>query len=180
MESSPKFPPVPEEVLAELPDDEIKQAVRTDQSVIPSELIEEAGGVSDGAISEIKRLAVPQRIRLAIFGNRSVRSSLIRDSSRLVQLAVLGNPRLSEEEVAEFSKNTQVDDTVLRKIAASANWMRVYAVKCALVSNPKTPVDISLNLLKLLQHKDLQRVSKSKNIPQVLATHATKLIEKRR
>jgi hypothetical protein len=170
---------VKDELLVDL-DDEVRAAVKCDETPLPQALIEEKGVDDALDLTELKKMTVPQRIKLALFGNRSTRNFLLRDSSRLVQLAVLSNPRLSEEEVVEFARNTQVDDAVIRKIAASSTWLRVYAVKHAIVTNPKTPLDISLNMLKLLHNRDIQRISKSKNLPQVLATHAIKLIEKRR
>ena len=172
---------IPEDLFADaVPDEEIRRIVASDETQFSSALIEERGEVGEQILADIKKLTVPQRIKLAIFGNRGVRGQLIRDSNRMVQICVLNNPRLAEEELAEYARNTQIDETVIRKIANTPTWMKIYAVKFALVSNPKTPVDISIKLLKLLQNKDIQRLSKSKNVPQVLATHALKLLEKRR
>lgn len=69
---------------------------------------------------------------------------------------------------------------MLRGIGNNASWMKAYALKHAIVSNPKTPIDIALRWLKHLQDKDLGRLAKSKNISQIVATQSRKLFEKRR
>lgn len=172
---------IDEDVLAAaVPDEEIRRIIANDDTIFSNALIQENGEAGEEQLADIRKLSVPLRMKLALFGNRAARGALIRDSNRMVQICVLGNPRLSEDEVGDIARSTQVDDSVIRKIANSPNWLKIYAVKFALVSNPKTPIDVSLKLLKLLQNKDIQRLSKSKNIPQVVATHAIKLMEKRR
>lgn len=127
----------------------------------------------------IKEMSVPQRMKLAMFGNQTARTILLRDANRLIPLFVLENPRITDNEILEISKNTQVDDAVLRQVGNNLEWMRNYAVKIALVSNAKTPLDIALRWLKYIKEKDLGRLAKSKNIPQVISTQAKKLVEKR-
>ena len=50
-------------------------------------------------------------------------------------------------------------------------------VKAALVNNPKTPLPTAIKFLRHLLPKDLRNVSKSKNVPTVLAKTAIKILE---
>jgi hypothetical protein len=126
----------------------------------------------------IKTLKLSERVKLAIFGNQTARGLLIRDSYRQIPLLVLQNGKLTESEVAEFAKNPNLDEQIFRNIAQSSNWMKSPAVKFNLVSNPKTPVDVSLKWIKYLQGRELKVLSRSKSIPQIIATQAKKLMDK--
>ena len=126
--------------------------------------------------SIISKAKLPQKIKLALFGNSVCRGILIRDSSKMVQQFVLKNPRLQPREVDEFSRNPNIAEGVLRAIAGNSNWMKSYAVKFNLVTNPKTPGDIALKWLHYLNLGDLRRIAKSKNVPQVVSMTARKKV----
>ena len=165
----------------------------TDTAELPEELTEEVSdeeamrileeeikkGESGNIYAQLKEMRLPQKIKLAMFGNRIVRNLLIRDTTRLIPMFVLHNPRITENEINEFAKNSNLDDTVLREIGNNATWMKNHSIKVALVSNPRVPIDVSLKWIKFLKPAELTKLSKSKNIPQVLATQCRKLAEQR-
>ena len=129
----------------------------------------------------IGKMSVPEKIKLALFGNQTARNILLRDrSSKQIPMFVLHNPRITDGEIQDISKNTNVDDQILRAVANHPQWMKSYAVKWNIVSNPKVPVDITLKWIKFIQEKDLRRLAGSKNIPQVLATHCRRLIDSKK
>ncbi len=127
----------------------------------------------------IKSMSVAQRIKLALFGNLAARNVLLRDTNKQIPLLVLENPRITENEISDISRNTQVDESVLRAVGNNTQWMKNYALKINLVSNPKTPIDIAMKWLKFIKDKDLQRLARSKNLSQVIATQSRKLLEQR-
>src|SRR5208282_443189 len=57
----------------------------------------------DSSLQKISKLDIRGRIALAMRGNKEERSILIRDSTKLVSLAVLDSPKLSEAEVEKFA-----------------------------------------------------------------------------
>lgn len=126
----------------------------------------------------LKIMTVPQKIKLALFGNRIARLLLLRENSRQIHYFVLKNPRLTDNDVIEISRTTSLDETILRMIASNSTWMKLYPVKLGLVSNPKTPIDVSLKWIRYLQEKDLRRLAKSKSIPHVIASQCRKVLEK--
>lgn len=152
-----------------------------DNIVLPAELAnteKEKEATTKDLHALIGEMSVPQKIKLAIFGNKLARAILIRDNScRQIPLFVLQNPRITESEIEDIAKSTSVDEQILRNIANSSQWMKNYSVKLAIVSNPRVPLAVSLHWLKYLQDKDLRKLSQSKNIPQALATNCRKIIE---
>lgn len=126
--------------------------------------------------AQLRDMKLPQKMKLAMFGNSVCRSLLIFDANRLVQNAVLKNPQLQVTEVESFVKNNNCPEYVLRTVSASKSWMKGYVMKLNFVLNPKSPADLSLKWLSHLRHADLKRVAQSKNIPQVLANAAKKRV----
>ena len=129
---------------------------------------------------KIARMNVVQRLTLALKGGREERMFLIRDPNKIVQRCVLQSPRLTETEVENFAAQTNVSTEVLRTIALSRKLIKSYIVMKNLTCNPKTPIDISLNLMKRLNAPDLMKLTTNKNVPEVLRSAAMKLHRKRK
>ena len=124
--------------------------------------------------TQMRDMSIPQKVKLALLGNSVARMLLISDPNRMIQEAVLKNPRLGPTEVEAFAKNTNVSEFVLREISNQKDWMRAYSVKSAIVFNPKTPGDVALRLMRFLNTNELRRLAKSKNVSQLVATTARK------
>lgn len=129
---------------------------------------------------KIAKMTVVQRLTLALKGGREERMFLIRDPNKLVQRCVLQSPRLTDTEVESFASQTNLSQEVLRTISLNRNFMKSYAVMKNLTCNPKTPIDISLNLMKRLNAPDLMKLTTNKNVPEVLRSSAQKLHRKRK
>jgi hypothetical protein len=112
-------------------------------------------------------------------GGSEARRTLIRDSNKVVQRAVLQSPRLTEQEVEAFASMANLTDEILRLIAANRNFRKNYVVIRNLTNNPKTPLDVTLHMLPLLNALDLKKLSMNKNVPETLRTSANKLIRTR-
>lgn len=89
----------------------------------------------------------------------------MRDTNKLIQLAVIGSPKITESEVLLIASNRQINDEVLRHIATKREWMKNYQLKLALVNNPKTPLPIALKQVSFLKQRDLALLAKSRAIP---------------
>jgi hypothetical protein len=109
-------------------------------------------------------------------GTREMRAILIRDPNKLVALTVLRSPKLTENEVELFAKMGSVDADVLRTISQTRAWMKNYGIAHALVKNAKTPLGISMSLLRRLNETDLRRLSSDRNIPEALRIAARKKV----
>jgi len=128
-------------------------------------------------LSIVQRLAamtVPERVKAAMKGGREVRSVLIRDPNKLVALAVLSSPKMTETEVESIARMGSVSEDVLRTIAQNRAWTKNYSVVLALVKNSKTPLTYSLSLLNRLVEKDMKQLLMNRNIPETLRLAARK------
>ncbi len=124
----------------------------------------------------IQNLKSGERLKLALRGNREARAILIRDSSLIVRRCVLYNPRVSEEEIVMLARNRQVDRELLDVICRNKEWLNNYQVRLGIVTNPKTPITISLKYIGTLMMRDLRLMAKSKNVPSVVNGAAKRIV----
>jgi hypothetical protein len=101
---------------------------------------------------------------------------LIRDQNKLVALAVLSSPRMTEIEVESIARMGSVNEDVLRTIAQNRAWTKNYSVVLALVKNSKTPLTYSLSLLNRLVDQDIKQLLTNRNIPDTLRLAARKKV----
>ena len=127
-----------------------------------------------GTTQRLAAMNVMQRIKVAMRGRREERSILIRDPNRLVSVAVLSSPKVTEAEIESFAKMANVSEEVLRVIGMNRTWTKNYGVIAGLVRNPKTPIAISLTLLQRVNDKDVRMLATDRNIPEPIRLAARK------
>ena len=130
-------------------------------------------------LQRLSTMNVVERLTLALKGGREERMALIRDPNKMVQRAVLQSPRLTDQEVENFSAMANVSDEVLRTISLNRNFIKNYAIVRNLIYNPKTPVDISLHFLSRLITTDLKKLTMNKNVPETVRGMATKMVRQK-
>jgi hypothetical protein len=130
-------------------------------------------------VQKIKALDVKGRIQLALKGNKEERSLLIRDGTKVVALAVLEAPKLSDGEVEKFASQKNVLEAVLRQIPLKRRFMKNYIVVRNLVANPRTPLDLSLTLMKNLLIQDLKNLSNNKEVPDTIRKLGLKMFKQK-
>jgi hypothetical protein len=130
-------------------------------------------------LQRLAKMTVAQRVQFAIKGGSEARRTLIRDSNKVVQRAVLQSPRLTDQEVEAFAAMTSLTDEILRLIANNRNFRKNYTVVRNLLNNPKTPLDVTLHILPMINQIDLKRLCTNKNVPETLRTTAVKLQRQR-
>jgi hypothetical protein len=96
-----------------------------------------------------------------------------------VQRSVLQSPRLTDQEVESYASMANLTDEILRLIANNRNFRKNYVVVRNLMNNAKTPLDVSLHMLPILNAIDLKRLGMNKNVPETLRTTAAKLMRTR-
>jgi hypothetical protein len=128
----------------------------------------------------IQKMSPAQKIKLALVGAKDARGMLIRESSKIIAVAVLGNPRITLGEIEFFAKSPNLSEDVIRKIGTNAEWTRKNTVVTALVNNPKTPVGVSLPFVNRLTDRELAALEKSRGIPVAVRTAARNLLAKRK
>jgi hypothetical protein len=169
-----------------LTDDQKNQLNELRSSGIDQAVLAEAAAEAEPDFAKrqtlLQRLAVmsvAQRVQFAIKGGSEARRTLIRDSNKVVQRAVLQSPRLTDQEVEAFAAMSNLNDEILRLIAGNRNFRKNYTVVRNLLNNPKTPLDVTLHLLPMINVMDLKRLCMNKNIPETLRSTAIKLQRQR-
>lgn len=130
-------------------------------------------------VQKINALDVKGRIQLALKGNKEERSILIRDGTKVVALAVLEAPKLSDGEVEKFASQKNVLEAVLRQIPLKRRFMKNYIVVRNLVANPRTPLDLGLGLMKNLLVQDLKNLSANKEVSETIRKLAMKMYKQK-
>ncbi len=137
---------------------------------------EEARG---SALHKISKLDVKGRIQLAIKGTKEERSILIRDGTKVVALAVLESPKLSDGEVETFASQKNVLEAVLRGIPMKRRFAKHYGVVRNLVFNPRTPLDVSLGLMKNMLVHDLRNLASNREVSETIRKLALKMFKQK-
>lgn len=157
-------------------------AAGTDDIAVPAALIEDPApgkAVEASLLLQLQTMTVSEKIKLALRGNREARMLLIRDANKMIRRFVLQNPRIGDEEIIAIAKNRSADDELLRTIGESRDWTKNYQVRISLVTNPKTPLVLSLRFLNGLNDRDVRMLAKSKNVSATVATAAKRMVNQR-
>ena len=173
----PAATPDQRELLKEL-DKGVLESIEIDEAALAE--IEPDPGKRETLLQRLARMTVIERLMLALRGGRSERMMLIRDPNKLVQRCVLQSPRLTDSEVELFAAMTNLSVDVLRLVSQMRIFMKNYSIVKNLVSNPKTPLDISLHLFPRLNATDLMKLTQNKNVPETLRSTAVKLHRRRK
>src|SRR5208283_268745 len=133
----------------------------------------------DSTLQKIAKLDIKGRIALAMRGGKEERSILIRDATKLVSLAVLDSPKVSETEVEGYALQKNVLEAVLRAIPLKRKFAKNYNIMRNLVFNPRTPLDLSLGLMKNLLVHDLRNLSGNKEVSDTIRKLALRMYKQK-
>ena len=130
-------------------------------------------------LQKIAKLDVKGRIQLAMRGSKEERSILVRDGTKVVAIAVLDSPKISDGEVEKIASQRNVLEAVLRAVPMKRRFAKNYAVIRNLVFNPRTPLDISLGLMKNLLVADLRNLSGNKEVADTVRKLALRMFKQK-
>ncbi len=184
---SPTPPPTPEapEAPPAVPE-AVPEASSSDENLIevkPEDaeaLLTEAEKKDEKAMSSLQRLfslKTGQKIKAALTEDSQTRSFLIRDPNRLVSLAVLGSPKITEAEIEGIAGMKNVSDEVLRRIGTNRDWTKKYTVINSLVKNPRTPLPIAMGFVSRLQPRDIKALAVDRNVPEAIRKSAQRFVK---
>jgi hypothetical protein len=131
------------------------------------------------ALQKISKLDIKGRIQLAMKGTKEERSLLIRDGTKVVALAVLESPKIGDSEVEKIATQKNVLEAVLRAIPMKRRFAKNYAIVRNLTFNPRTPLDVSLALIKHLLITDLRHLSGNKEVSETVRKLALKMFKQK-
>jgi len=175
-----------ESVAKELPETEARQhAAPAAETPAVSAVLKhaykphEAPTKRGSALQKISKLDIKGRIQLAMKGTKEERSILIRDGTKIVALAVLESPKITDGEVETFASQKNVLEAVLRTIPMKRRYAKHYPIIRNLVFNPRTPMDVALGLMKNMLVADLRNLSSNKQVSETIRKLAIKLFKQK-
>lgn len=124
----------------------------------------------------VQKMTVGEKVQFALRAGKDARNLLLKDANRQVALSVLKSPKITEDEILMIAQSRNVSDDILRMIGKNKDWIKKYPVLFSLVGNPKTPIGVSMSLIKSIKKKDLGLLSKNRNLPEAIRSGATRLL----
>ena len=145
----------------------------------PKKLVNPEDEQRGSVLQKIAKLDVKGRIQLAMKGTKEERSILVRDGTKVVALAVLDSPKITDGEVEKFANQKNVLEALLRAIPMKRRFAKNYVVVRNLVANPRTPLDVGLGLMKNLLVQDLKNLSGNKEVSDTVRKLALRMFKQK-
>lgn len=121
------------------------------------------GGVRTRAEALLKErlpdLRLGEKIALARLATPGVMRALLLEPEPRILEAALQNPRLTETDLVGLVQSGAASHPLLEAVAASPRWRASYAVRLALVLQPRTPAALALAQLTSLLDHDLRKIA---------------------
>ncbi len=140
---------------------------------------QEDDGSDSSLYALVQKMSVFQKIKLARMGNKEARGLLVRDRNKIVALAAITSPKVTDSEAISMAQSRNVGDDVLRFISNNREWTKNYQVKLALAMNPKCPQPAAMKFINYLQDRDLKVMMRSKDVPAAISSHARRILAKK-
>jgi hypothetical protein len=122
-------------------------------------------------------LTVSEKIKMGMTGDKEWRSIMMKQSNKLIQGAVMKNPRISDGEVLMVAKAKTSSDDLIRIILLNKDWVKNYEIKKALLAHPKTPPPKALLFVSFLTMRDVKELAKSKQLTNIIANAIRKELQ---
>jgi uncharacterized Rossmann fold enzyme len=145
----------------------------------PKKLVNPEDEQRGSVLQKIAKLDVKGRIQLAMKGTKEERSILVRDGTKVVALAVLDSPKITDGEVEKFANQKNVLEALLRAIPMKRRFAKNYVIVRNLVANPRTPLDVGLGLMKNLLVQDLKNLSANKEVSDTVRKLALRMFKQK-
>jgi hypothetical protein len=120
---------------------------------------------AESALKEkLPELRLGEKITLGRLATSGVLMALLAESDARILEAGLPNPRLRESDLLALLRRPDIPVALLAAVGASTRWAQSYAVRLALVLEPRSPLGVALAQLSSLRKKDLLRVAGTANL----------------
>ena len=126
-------------------------------------------------LDQLADLRLGDRVTLAKIATPPVLSALLKDADARVVEAALINRRLREEDLVTAVRQDTVSAVLIEGVAASARWRDRYALRLAIVLQPRSPLAVSLGQVTALLPRDLERVAEDEALPPLVQLAARRV-----
>jgi hypothetical protein len=129
---------------------------------------------------QLPDMRMGEKITLAKIATTPVLVRLLAEGEPKIVRSCLINPRLREEDLVAAVRQETASPALLEAAEASSRWGERYAVRLALVLQPRTPLGVALAQISSLLDRDLERVAKTAGLRPLVQAAASRLVEKGR
>ena len=126
-------------------------------------------------LDQMDDLRLGDRITLAKIATPPVLARLLEDGDPRVVEACLINGRLREEDLVGALRKDAVTRALIEGIAASSRWRDRYALRLAIVLQPRSPLAVALAQVTALLPRDLERVAADEALAPLLQLAARRV-----
>ena len=119
------------------------------------------------------------RVTLARLATAALLPSLLADTERQVTESTLLNPRLREEDLVAALRREDARAVLVEATVSSSRWATNYAVRLALVLQPRTPLPLALQQISSLVPRDLRRVAEEAALRPLVRAAAQEVLAER-
>lgn len=124
-------------------------------------------------------LTLGERRALARRPSRAALDKVLLDPHPMVIRNVLGNPRLTEDDVLRLLARRPAVAHAIAEVARHPSWSQRGRLRMAILQNPGTPPEISVPMVRLLVRPELRRLLHSPDVPKVVRAAAREMLERR-
>jgi hypothetical protein len=114
--------------------------------------------VGKSQFEKIRALTVSERVTLALKADLMERRILMQENNSKVNEFLLRNVRITEQEIAFMARNASVPMQNLLMIAGNRSWMSHDAIRSAVLTNPRTPAAMVMDMIPTLPPPDLLKM----------------------
>jgi hypothetical protein len=130
--------------------------------------------------ARVDEMALGEKIALARIAGPGVIPSLRQEGHDEVITALLGNPKLVEEEVLLLCASDRSSPAILAAVGSHPRWRDRRPVKMELLRNPRTPATVSLRFLDSLSASDLGEIVSLPGTHRLVRATAKQILASRR
>jgi hypothetical protein len=126
---------------------------------------------------QLTDMRLGEKITLAKIATTPVLVRLLAETEHKIARSCLINPRLREEDLVTAVRQEAAPLALLEAAASSQRFGERYAVRLALVLQPRTPLGVALAQLTSLLDRDLERVASTAGLRPLVQVAALRLAE---
>jgi hypothetical protein len=127
---------------------------------------------------QLQALTPGQKMRLAPHATRPVRRMLVRDVEKRLHLLVIKSPKVTDDELIEYSGLSGLSPQALAWMAQQPQLLRNRRILMNIVLNGTTPESTSLKLLSMLNRSELMMLTRSGRVREAVKQAAKRKIAK--
>jgi hypothetical protein len=125
----------------------------------------------------LREMRLGDRITLARMATPALLPALLAATERRVIDSALLSPRLREDDVVAALRREDVTLALIEAAVGSPRWAASYAVRLALVLQPRTPLPLVLHQIRSLVPRDLRRVADEARLRPLVRAVALTVLE---